>query len=737
MKPEKEIVSGTVEEIIYHNTQNDYTVLELTGDDGSMITAVGALPFVAEGEELVLYGSWTTHPTYGQQFAVDTFEKRLPADVHAILRYLSSRAVKGVGPSTAAKIVARYGADTFEVIENHPDWLSDIPGISPKKAAAISEAFREQTGVRSVMMFCRDFFSVSVATRVYKRFGPGAVGMIKDNPYCLADPAFGIGFLRADEIAATLGIGRQAPVRILSGLEYVLSYNAATNGHSCLPKDKLIAATATQLGIGEETVTAVLAEAVLNERLDLYEKSKKEAYVFLPDHARAEAYLAARLPLLDRHSPTYSRADAEALIARVEKEQGIRYAAHQREAIYRALGGGVLILTGGPGTGKTTVVMALLRIFRHLGHRVALAAPPGRAAKRMSEASGEEARTIHRLLETERVSEGEPPRFNRNERNPLDEDVLIIDEASMLDLPLCEALVRAVRHGTRLIFIGDVDQLPSVGTGNILGDLIASGVFTTVCLTEVFRQSEKSLIVTNAHAVNRGELPVLTEKDSDFFFLSRTEGQIAPTVTDLLSRRLPHAYGEEIGEKIQIITPSRKGRAGTEPLNRLLQEALNPHAEGRTELSFRDRIFREGDRVMQTRNNYDIEWEKDGITGLGIFNGDIGVITEIDRREERMFVRFDDRVAIYDFSVLEELEHAYAITVHKSQGSEYPVVIVPLYAAPPPLLTRNLLYTAITRAKEMVILVGREEILSRMVENNHHEMRYTCLAFRMEKEARA
>ena len=729
---EKEMISGTIEDIVYRNEHNDYTVLEMTGDDGSMITAVGALPFVAEGEELILYGSWVTHPTYGQQFSVETFEKRLPADVHAILRYLSSRAVKGVGPATAAKIVARYGADTFDVIENHPEWLSDIPGISPKKAAAISDAFREQTGVRSVMMFCRDFFSASVATRVYRRFGPGAVGLIKDNPYCLADPGFGIGFLRADEIAASMGIERDATVRILAGLSYVLQYNAMSNGHSCLPKDKLVAATATQLEIEEARVLAVLSEAVLAERLAVYQKDKRESYIFLSEHERAEAYLGGRLPLLDKSTPIYSREDADALISRVEAEQGICYAPHQRSAIYEALGGGVMILTGGPGTGKTTVIMALLRIFRHLGHRVALAAPTGRAAKRMSEASGEEARTIHRLLETERVSEGEEVRFNRNERNPLDEDVVIIDEASMLDLPLCEALVRALKNGTRLILIGDVDQLPSVGTGNVLSDLIESGAFCTVRLTEVFRQSEKSLIVTGAHAVNRGEIPDLLCKDSDFFFLPRTEEGIAPTVADLLSRRLPAAYGKDIGERIQIITPSRRGRAGTEELNRLLQERLNPKAEEKAEIAFRDRIFREGDRVMQIRNNYDIEWEKNGVGGAGIFNGDIGIIESIDRREEEMQVRYDDRIAYYDFSMLEELEHAYAITVHKSQGSEYRAAILSCSNASPYLLNRSVLYTAITRARELMILTGREDVVATMVANSKRSRRYTGLKLRLQ-----
>ena len=731
----KECVSGLVEAIVYRNDKNDYTVLEMAGDDDNLIAATGILPYVSEGEELILYGRWVTHATYGRQFAVDTYEKRLPSDIHAILRYLSSGAVKGIGPVLAGKIVTRYGAESFDVVEKHPEWLADIPGISMKKAAAISEAFREQTGVRSVMMFCRDFFGAAAATRVYKRFGAGAVGMIKENPYCLCEETLGIGFEKADEIAATLGVEKNAPVRLQNGLRYVLQYNAIANGHTCLPREKLVGAAVAQLGVSAEEISSAI-DAALREGVLAACALDEEAYVYTAESAAAEEYVAKKMLLIDRRCAAYSTSDVDALLARVESEQGITYAGLQRRAIHAAMSGGVLILTGGPGTGKTTVVLALLRIFEHLGCNVALAAPTGRAAKRMSEAARCEARTIHRMLEMERTEDAAAPRFNRNSQNPLDEDVIIIDEASMLDLPLMQGLLRAMRNGTRLILIGDADQLPSVGMGNVLCDLIRSETFHTVALTEIFRQSESSLIVTNAHRINRGEMPVLDVADSDFFFVERVEEQVAATVASLVDQRLPRAYGEEIREKIQVITPSRKGRAGTEVLNGLLQARLNPPAEGKKEVTSRDRVFRTGDRVMQIRNNYEIEWEKNGVIGSGVFNGDIGIIEDIEKEQEALYIRFDDRLATYEFSMMDELEHAYAITVHKSQGSEYPVVIVPLCSCAPVLQTRNLLYTAVTRAKEKVVLVGRRDIASRMVENDRQDMRYTCLAERAAQYAK-
>lgn len=736
-KEEPQSLRGTVESIIYRNEQNDYCVIGLIGEDGAEMTAVGALPCVTEGEEVVLYGHYVTHATYGRQFAADSYEKVVPTDIHAILRYLSSGAVRGIGPATAARIVNRYGTESLNVIEEHPEWLADIPGISAKKAAAISESYREQSGARAVMLFCREYFGAAVSARVYKHWGPAAVSIIRENPYRLCADALGVGFPKADEIAASLGLDRNAPARLYSGLRYLLSGAASSGGHSCLPRRKLLPEGVRQLGVDEPTLSAALDGAVAEGVLvaETFPGDGGEGpYIYLPEYARAEAYVAARLLALDRGGITYSPEDTDLLIARAEGEFGIRYARGQRAAISEAMAGGILIVTGGPGTGKTTVIRALLRIFDHLGHHVALAAPTGRAAKRMSEVASYEARTLHRMLEMERT-ENEEPRFRRDAHNPLDEDVVIVDEASMMDLPITEALLAALKNGTRLILIGDADQLPSVGVGNVLCDLIRSEKFRTVRLNEIFRQSRESLIVTNAHRINRGEMPLLDVTDSKFFFVERPhEADIPKTVTDLLCRRLPRTYGEDIRQTTQVITPSRRGRAGTEALNTLLQAELNPPSPEKREWRIRGRVFREGDRVMQTRNNYDIFWDKAGAEGSGIFNGDIGIIEEIDPAGRTLSVRYDDRLAHYADADAEELEHAYAITVHKSQGSEYPVVILPLYECAPQLLTRNLIYTAVTRARRMVVLVGRRDIAARMVENDRHDRRYTGLCARLKNE---
>ena len=723
-------LSGVIENVVYRNESNDYTVLEVVDSDNNLITAVGIMPMAFEGENVTLVGDYTFHKEFGRQFAFDSYEKTLPEEIDGILQYLSSKTVKGVGPVTALKIVNKFGVDTFDVIENHPEWLVDVPGITMKKAAAISESFREQTGMRNVMMFCKSYMDKGDVTKVYKRFGAGAVGLIKENPYILCADRNGVSFEKVDGIAKDLGIPPNAPARILAGINYTLGYNATTNGHTCLPYDKLIAAAAAVLSIPEDEISSLLPELVERDEIVISEFEGTK-YVMTVEVAESERYIASRIAEMDRFVNHFGAGDIWAMIEQVENRFGISYADLQRRAIFEALNGSIMVLTGGPGTGKTTVVKGLLSIFDSIGHKCVLAAPTGRAAKRLSEATGEEAKTVHRMLEMERVVDDEP-RFFRDNKNPLDENVVIVDEASMIDLSLMTALFKALKRGARLILIGDSDQLPSVGAGNILADFIASERITTVCLTEIFRQSKESLIVTNAHRINGGIDPILNDTKSDFFFVRReNEREISATVASLITQRLPKTYGNSIRGEIQVITPSKKGYGGVSVLNPELQQQINPPAKFKKEVEIRSLLLREGDRVMQTVNNYEIEWEKNGITGTGVFNGDIGVIELIKPQDEEILVRYDDRLAKYTLETAEELDLAYAITVHKSQGSEYPVVIIPMYYCPPMLMTRNLLYTAVTRAKRMVIVVGRSDIPSKMVANNMEVLRYTTLKHRI------
>ena len=726
-----EKLEGSVEQIVFCNEDNGYTVCDMALED-DIVTVCGIMPMLCEGDRLCVYGKWVHSAKYGRQFSVEQYERVMPADIASMLRYLSSRAIKGIGPKTAAKIIEEFGEDSFDVIENHPEWLANIKGISTKVALAASESFKEQAGIRSAMMFFREYFGASTTVRIYKKWGASSVDIAKKNPYRLCNEIEGIGFERADALANSLGLQNDNFDRIMSGLSYVLIKSASYNGHVCLPREKLCEAGAELLEVSAEEADRAISELIRMGRFK-YILQGEAQMIYLAEAYDEEKYVAEKLTLLDKMCATVDVSDIDRFIEREEAKAGIEYASLQKKAISDALRYGVMVLTGGPGTGKTTVVRALIHIFDSMGYEIALAAPTGRAAKRMSEATAMEAKTIHRLLEMSYDLEGRSV-FNRNEFDLLDEQIIIVDEASMIDSALMCALLKAIKPGARLIIIGDSDQLPSVGAGNVLRDIIESGRFATVRLCEIFRQAQESLIVTNAHAINRGEMPNLAVKDKDFFFLRRDRDRdIAATVVDLCKNRLPRAYGNMARNGLQVICASRKGEAGTENLNVLLQQALNPRERGKSEHSFRERIFREGDRVMQTRNNYDIAWvrEYDGKEGNGIFNGDIGIIESIEVAEREMTVIFDDRRVVYDFSLLEDLEHAYAITVHKSQGSEYPMVVMPMCTASQMLHTRNLFYTAVTRAQSMVILVGREDIIKEMVDNNRRSMRYTGLCHRL------
>ncbi|MBE6634532.1 MAG: ATP-dependent RecD-like DNA helicase [Ruminococcaceae bacterium] len=723
-------MTGQIEHVIYANEDNGFAICDMGTEENDLITITGIMPYVGEGDSVTVIGKWVHNPKYGRQFKVESWEKQLPADSASILRYLASGGVKGIGPKTAQRIVDEFGDETFDVLENHPDWLAQIQGITLKRARAMSEDFRNKAGIRSAMMFFREYFGAAATVRIYNRWGSGAVDLAKKNPYVLCEEIEGIGFERADRMAEQLGLERDSEERICSGLSYLINTNAQQNGHVCLPRQKAVESAARLLEVSVDRVESAVSALLRANKL---RETCFDGVQFLYDvrQYENEKYIASKLSLIDRVCPITDTRNIGAFIESEERESGVRYASLQRQAIASALENGVMLLTGGPGTGKTTVVRALLHIFDSMGWQIALCAPTGRAAKRLSESTSCEARTIHRLLEYGGEESGGRPKFHRDENNLLEEQVLIVDEASMVDNALMSALLRAVKPGARVILIGDSDQLPSVGAGNVLRDLIASERFVTVCLTEIFRQAQRSLIVTNAHAINRGEMPRLDVKNNDFFFMPRGEdAALCATVAELCRTRLPRTYGEMAVTGTQVIAPSRKGESGTEHLNQVLQEALNPPSPQKREHRFRELVFREGDRVMQVRNNYDVEWERtDGTVGCGIFNGDIGVIEEISPRDECIRIRFDDRYVSYEFSLLEDLEPAYAITVHKSQGSEYPIVILPLGNVPPMLLSRNLLYTAVTRAQCIVIVVGREDTVRAMVINHRQALRYTGLVY--------
>lgn len=720
-------LSGTVEHVVYHNDRNQYTVLELAAGD-ALVTVVGAFPFVSEGEELHVYGTWSSHPSFGDQFKAETFERARPATTAAMLKYLSSGAVKGVGAATARRIVDTFGAQALTVIENEPERLSQIKGITLEKAKAIGSELKRVYGIRELMAFLGAYgVRPEETVLVWKEFGEGAVGCIQDDPYCLCGEGLDISFDIADQIAESMELPREDSGRVQAGVLYILRHNL-NNGHTCLPVDKVCAAAAQLLGVELEAVQDAVYTLCQELQLVCEEFGERE-FLFLQKQYASEKYIAARMKSM-LQAPPKPIAGADLQIRAIEEQRGIQYAAKQREAIRAALEQGVLILTGGPGTGKTTTLNAIIHLLKCAGERVNLAAPTGRAAKRMSELTGEEAKTIHRMLQVD-WDERDNPVFTRNERNPLECDCLVIDELSMVDSYVFESVLRALPLSCRLILVGDSDQLPSVGAGNVLGDLIASGLFPTVQLKEIFRQSMESLIVTNAHRIVEGKRPELRRRESDFFFLPQDEpAAAARLIVSLCAERLPRSYGYSSVGDIQVLCPGRKGELGTVELNQKLREAINPPQKGKAEVKINGALFRLGDKVMQVRNDYDLSWARDdGTSGEGIFNGDMGIITEIDRPGGVLHVRIDDKDVLYDFERAgNELEPAYAVTVHKSQGNEFTAVVIPVLRPPAQLCYRNLLYTGVTRAKKLLILVGQPGVVDAMIENDRKTRRYTGLA---------
>lgn len=721
-------IKGIVEDVVFQNPENGYTICVIDCD-GEPITLTGIIPGIAEGEMISAMGEWVNHPSYGRQFSVSSYSKELPATAAAILTYLSSGAIKGIGPVSAKRIVDTYGEDSLNVIEEHPEWLSDIKGISPKKAMEISESFRNQYGMRQVMLYFQGMLSPNLALKVYKQWGNASIDILRNNPYLLCDEIDGVGFEKADALAKSLGFENDDEDRVVAGIKYILYNELNRSGNCYLPLDELLEKASLTLGITKELAKECVV--ILSHRSEIVAvKYGEETAVYLENVYRTEKYCAEKLKLLCDTKIDIPLLDADSEIAKVEKEVGIKFARFQADAIRYSTSEGVVIVTGGPGTGKTTVIKAIIQMFSRLDISVCLAAPTGRAAKRMSEASEMPAKTLHRLLECE-YNGSDKLVFQRNEDNPLPYGAVIVDEASMVDIFLFSALLRALKPGTRLLLIGDADQLPPVGPGDVFGDLIKCRSFIAVRLNEIFRQSKDSLIITSAHLINNGKMPPTDNKGNDFFFMPRHTGKdVKDLISELTKTRLPKAYGYSPESDIQIICPSRKAETGTVSINNLMREQFNPPSANKKEYTAHNILFREGDKIMQIHNNYDIEWHTpDGKEGSGIFNGDIGFIEKIDDENQSVTFKFDDdKYAECDISAFEDIEHAYAITVHKSQGSEYKAVIVPLLDAPRGLLTRNMLYTAVTRAQNLVILIGKQSILCDMIENNTRQYKYTGLA---------
>lgn len=728
-------VTGTVEEIIYTNSDNGYTVCTIDSTDDGIFTATGYMPFVSEGERIALSGNWTTHPDYGEQFKAEYYETVMPSDEESILKYLSSGIISGIREATAKKLLEHFGCDVLHIMMNEPEKLAQIKGISKEKAKRIGAEFCELQSMQNIVMFLQQYnISANMAVKVHNVLGANSVDMIKKNPYILSDMVDGISFKTADSIAFNMGLPKNSLIRIKAGVKNILHTAAYTNGHVYLPRETLIEHSVYTLKVEENEAEAAISELVASKDIFI-DNIENTDVCYLYEYYEAEYYIARRLIAMSQNTQkfTMSESEAEKAIDNLEAQTNVYLAAEQRNAVVTALSTGCMILTGGPGTGKTTTINTIIKLLEDLKLSIALAAPTGRAAKRMSQVTGYEAKTIHRLLCTQRNSEGHNV-FSHNEENPLSADVIILDEVSMIDISLMSSFLRAVKHGARVILSGDADQLPSVGPGNIIHDIIESKTIPVIQLNKIFRQAEESLIIVNAHKINHGELPDLTTKSSDFFFLRRkTPQESAFTVMDLFKNRLPKSYNVNPISSIQILSPTKKGLAGTVALNKLLQSHINPYDEMRPQHTYGNIIFRVGDKVMQTKNNYDMMYSREnGEDGMGIFNGDMGIIEAISVRDKYMTIIFDeDKRVEYPFTNLDELDLAYAITVHKSQGSEFPIVVMPVCSFAPMLMSRNLFYTAVTRARDMVILVGSEKTVQNMTYNNQYRQRFTGLAERL------
>lgn len=724
-------LSGSVEDVIYKNADNGYTVINLGCDEG-LIAVVGNLGDVNEGERLSLRGGWITSPKYGRQFKAAMCERSMPETESEISAYLGSGVIKGLGPAIAKKIVKQFGTEALDIIDNDCMQLTVIKGITSDKALYISNEYHKITGVNEVIKFLGEYnFGPAHAISVWSAFEHDSIKQIKTNPYILCTSGIDIDFRSVDRMAADLGFDAENSDRVRAGIVYVLHENANA-GHTCLPTEKLRESVCDNLGIERRQFESCLDDCEEKDWVVRITLGKRE-FVYLPEYYLAETYIAKKLAFMLRTSAQYEK-DYSDEIRGVEFSENIQYEELQRAAISACLTGSVFILTGGPGTGKTTTLNGVIKILKAQKKRILLCAPTGRAAKRMSDLTGEPARTIHRLLEVDFTAKGEL-KFKRNETNPLPADVVIADEMSMVDALLMCSLVRAIKPTSKFIMVGDSNQLPSVGAGNVLKDLIASHYIPSVELKEIFRQAAQSLIVTNAHRIVNGEFPVLDDRQNDFFFMNKSlESDIAELVIQLAKQRLPDTYGFSPIDDIQVLCPTKMGMAGTKELNKQLQSALNPPSQNKAELKFFDVIFRTGDKVMQTKNDYDLLWTKNNEKGSGIFNGDIGIIRSVDRFSQNVTIDFEGRVAIYTSEMLRRLEHAYAITIHKSQGSEYDAVIIPITAFTHNLLYRNLLYTGVTRAKKMIIVIGTKELVKTMVDNNRKMLRYSLLRPLLEKE---